>query len=154
MEQIKSAIEKYCRYQERCHKEVKNKLFSLGCRGTDADEIIADLITQNLLNEERYAVAIARGKFRMKGWGRQKIMQTLKRNNISDWCIHKAMAEIEEEIYYDTLAGLIKKKAVLLAAEKNRFVLRGKLYRYMVQKGYEPDEVNKAIKQYLDGQKQ
>src|SRR5690606_5982087 len=106
----RSSIYHYCQYQERCHAEVRNKLYELGCRTPEVEELIAELIEKDLLNEERYARAIARGKFRMKQWGRQKILQQLKLNKISEYCIKKAMTEIDEDEYMQVLQKLAERK--------------------------------------------
>src|SRR5690606_17889250 len=93
----KQAIEKmehYCAYQERSQQEVRDKLYSLGLRSADIEEIIADLIQNNFLNEERFAAAYAQGKFRMKSWGKLKIKQGLKLKRVSDKLIVKALNQI------------------------------------------------------------
>lgn len=146
------ALEKlkhYCAYQDRCHAEVKQKLKQLGVWGNDADEIIATLITENYLNEERYACSFARGKFRMKQWGRKKIVSALKSKNISAYCIKKAMKEIEEDEYKQTLKHLAKQKYLSL---KNEQYLRRKYktLQYLINKGYEPDLVWEALKEIKD----
>ena len=89
----------YCAYQERCHEEVREKLSEWGIYGEDAGNILLQLIGQNYLNEERFAKAFAGGKFRTKRWGRIKITLELKARKVSDYCIHDAMKEIDEELY-------------------------------------------------------
>ncbi|MBK8342084.1 MAG: RecX family transcriptional regulator [Bacteroidetes bacterium] len=98
----------YCAYQERCHEEVRTKLLSLKIYGEGLEAIINKLIEDDFLNEERFAKAYAGGKFRMKKWGRGKIVQGLKLRKISDYCIKKAMLEIDESDYQKTLAALVK----------------------------------------------
>ena len=90
-------LQSYCAYQERCHNEVMTKLRDLGVYGDKADEIVAQLITDNFLNEERFAVSYARGKFRIKRWGKIRIRQELKLRQIPEYSIKKAMAEIDAE---------------------------------------------------------
>lgn len=102
-------LRKYCAYQERCHKEVRSKLLSLKVYGDELEEVISCLISENFLNEERFARSYARGKFRMKQWGRIKIKQELKKRYISDYCIKKAMSEIDEKEYSATLQRLMEK---------------------------------------------
>jgi regulatory protein len=80
-------IVNYCSYQERSHTEVREKLFSFGLYKEQVEELITYLIGENYLNEERYAIAFAGGKFRMKGWGRIKIRYALKQHRISEFCI-------------------------------------------------------------------
>lgn len=126
----------YCAYQERCHQEVRSKLITLEIYGDDLEEIIAELITENFLNEERFAKAYAGGKFRVKKWGKVRIRQELKKRKISDYCIKKAMQEIDEEGYEAGLYTLIEKKRKT-EKEKNEFILKGKLAKYAISKGFE-----------------
>lgn len=136
-----AAITHYCQYQERCQKEVRNKLYELGSYKEEVEELVAKMVELGLVNEERYARAIARGKFRMKQWGKQKIVQALKFDQISDYCIKKALTEIDEDEYEATLKKLLDKKWGELKGEKNIFIKKKKAYNYMVQKGYETKQV-------------
>ncbi len=146
---VKDSITRYCQYQLRCHKEVRNKLYELGCTTPEVEEQIIDLIQTGLLNEENYARAIARGKFRMKQWGRRKIVEQLKFQQISDYCIKKALTEIDEEEYIETLKTLAEKKLKELKSEKNIFTRKQKIYRYLVQKGYESELAGETINEIL-----
>ncbi len=139
--QTKAAITRYCEYQERCHSEVRNKLYELGCTTSEVEDGIAGLIEIDLLNEERFARSYARGKFRMKQWGREKIKQQLKLKKISDFCIKKGLSEIDAEEYDRILHKLMEKKLNELKSERSELVLKLKIYRYIVQKGYERDIV-------------
>lgn len=141
----KSAIYHYCNYQDRCHAEVRNKLYELGCTTPEVEELIANLIEAGLLNEERYARSYARGKFRTLKWGRTKIIQQLKLHKISDYCIRKGMSEIDADEYDNVLTKLAEKKWQELRSEKNIFARRKKVYRYLLQKGYEADMVQAVI---------
>lgn len=143
------AAYRYCQYQERSHKEVRNKLYELGCKTAEVETIISELIEKDLLNEERYARAIARGKFRMKQWGRQKIVQALKLQQVSDYCIKKAMKEIDGNEYEQTLKKLAEKKWHELRAERKSLMKRAKVYRYLLQKGYETDMINDVLKEII-----
>ena len=93
-EQALQKLKHYCTYQERSHYEVKQKLYELGVRTNDHDEIIASLIDEDYLNEERFAIQFAGGKFRMKQWGKKKILYALREKKVSDYSIKKALAEI------------------------------------------------------------
>ena len=138
-------LQKYCVYQDRCHSEVTSKLFDLGIYGEAQDEIIYDLITENFLNEERYARSYARGKFRMKKWGRQKITRNLKMKKISAYCIRKAMTEIDPVEYEEVLDELILKK--MGAKEDWDYQLFQKTGKYALSRGYESDLVWRKISQ-------
>ncbi|RYE24368.1 MAG: RecX family transcriptional regulator [Sphingobacteriales bacterium] len=132
-----AAIVHYCQYQERCHKEVRNKLYELGCYREEVEELLSKVIEQGLLNEERYARAIARGKFKMLHWGKVKIVQALKFDQVSDYCIKKALTEIDENEYEATGRRLLEKKWAELRGEKNIFIKKKKAYNYLLQKGYD-----------------
>jgi regulatory protein len=146
-EQVLSKIKHYCAYQERSHAEVRNKLYSFGLHRKEVEEIIADLIGENFLNEERFAVNFAGGKFRIKSWGKNKIKQSLKLKQVSDYCIKKALKEIDEADYLKTFKRLAEQKMKLLHSEKNILVKKRKLQNFLLQKGYEIsfiiEEVNK-----------
>ncbi|MDZ4758284.1 MAG: regulatory protein RecX [Bacteroidota bacterium] len=140
---------RYCSYQERCHSEVRNKLYELGARGLDLDNIIVRLIEENFLNEERFAIAYAGGKFRQKQWGRVKITLELKARKISVYCIQKAMKEVPEDDYVQTLDNIIFKKNNLLK-EKNPLTKKMKLVAYGISRGYEQDLVWSAVNRMVD----
>ena len=139
--ELKAAILHYCKYQERCHSEVRNKLYELGCNTPEVEQTIAGLVETGVLNEERFARAFAGGKFRMKQWGREKIKQQLKLRKISDYCIKKAMTEISPEEYEITLNKISSKKIEEIKKDRSILSRKSKLYRYLVQKGYERDIV-------------
>ena len=98
-ENIYKKISLYCSYQERSHKEVLLKISKSNISKNETDKIIAKLIKENFLNETRYAIAYARGKFRIKNWGKIKIINKLKQQNISPWNINKAIDDIDEDEY-------------------------------------------------------
>lgn len=130
-------LRNYCVYQERCHKEVYAKLVELGIYGDDLGNIITELIADNYLNEERYAIAFAGGRFRVKKWGKNRIVQELKQNNISAYCIKKAIeTQLPFEDYMQTLREVLEKKDGLLH-ESNFSKRKNKLAQYAVSKGFE-----------------
>lgn len=144
--QAKQSIKHFCAYQERCHSEVKEKLFSSGLNAREVDEIISELISEDYLNEERFAKAFARGKFRMKHWGRIKIRYELKKRQVSEYCIKKGMLEIDGDEYDKTLTRLFEEKEKTLAREKNIFIKKRKMMDYLTQKGYERDLIMELYK--------
>lgn len=137
----------FCAYQERTHKEVRDRLRKWGVWGTEADEIIAELIVGNYLNEERFAKAYAGGKYRMKHWGRLKIKQELKLRGVSDYSIGAGMKEIADEDYKKGLTSLlVKKYQQLQKTEADARVIEMKLIRFALGKGYEMDLVREVVK--------
>lgn len=136
----------YCAYQERCHLEVKQKAYSLGLKKTEVEELTSKLIEKDLLNEMRFAAGYAGGKFRMKKWGRIKIIRGLKQRQVSDYCIRKALEEIPDDEYRKTAYKLAKTKWVSVkGAGTNHFIKMSKTKNYMLQKGYEPRTINELI---------
>jgi regulatory protein len=132
----------YCAYQERSHSEVKEKLYSFGLYKKEVEELISNLIEENFLNEERFAIQFAGGKFRIKQWGRVKIKYALKQKQVSEYCIKKALASIPESDYNRTLEKLFEQKLKTLRSEKNIFSKKRKLQDHLVQKGFEHGLVN------------
>lgn len=139
-------LKHYCAYQERCHQEVKEKLYSLGLHRADVDEIISQLIEENYLNEERFAIQYAGSKFRMKHWGKVKIRYSLKQKQVSDYCIRKALIQIDQSSYLSTLEKLAEQKRASLTDESNVFFKMRKMQDYLLQKGYEADLVKQFIR--------
>jgi regulatory protein len=143
-EQALQKLKHYCAYQERCHSEVKEKLYSLGVWKRDHDEIIAALIEENYLNEERFAIAYAGGKWRIKQWGRVRIKYELMQKQISEYCIRKAMKQIEEDEYMAVLRKLAEEKYSALKGEQY-MVRKKKTIDYLVHKGFEHALISKAL---------
>jgi len=138
----------YCAYQERSHQEVKAKLYDLGMHSNDVEEIITHLITEGYLNEERFAKAFAGGKFRVKSWGRIKIIQGLEAKGLTKNCINSGLKEIDDSDYLKTLEALIRRKSDQID-EVNQFVKRDKLSKYVIQKGFEPELAWRLVKEIV-----
>ncbi|MGC4232263.1 MAG: regulatory protein RecX [Niabella sp.] len=141
-EQALQKLRQYCAYSERCHSDVVSKLYGLGIWKKDHDEIIATLIEENYLNEERFAKAFAGGHFRSKKWGRNKIKAALKLKDISSYCIKKGMQEIDEDDYNAALEKLFLDKWQSLKGTQNRFARMKKTTDFLLQKGYEAHLIN------------
>jgi len=144
-EEALQKAKQYCAYQERCHQEVKEKLYSYGLYKKDVEELLSELINDNYLNEERFAIQYAGGKFRIKQWGRVKIKYALKQKQVSEYCIRKAMKGIDETDYNRTAQKLFDQKLKLLRSEKNIYTKKKKLQDHLLQKGFETDLIRKLI---------
>ncbi len=96
IEAAQAAIQRYCAFQERCQSEVEERLRSMGVLPEAQAELVADLMANGFLNEERFARAFARGKFRIKGWGPRKIAQGLQAKRVSSACINLGLSELDE----------------------------------------------------------
>ncbi|HLO45430.1 MAG TPA: regulatory protein RecX [Leadbetterella sp.] len=136
----------YCVYQERTQVEVRKRLQEWKIWGDEAEEIIAYLITENYLNEERFAKAFAGGKFRVKKWGRLKIKAELKARKMSKYVLESAMKEIPNDDYFTTATLLIEKKMNDLKTEINPLKRKQKILNYMISKGYESNIVLEIMK--------
>jgi regulatory protein len=146
--EAKAKLEALCAYQERCQFEIDQKLISWGFYQEERNQLIADLISNRFIDEERFASAYVSGKFRIKRWGRIKIKTSLFQKHISKFSIEKALNEIDKEEYYQTLQTLAIKKLKDLMKEKDSWAKRAKLMRFLQSKGYENDlimDVTEAV---------
>lgn len=140
-EAVQKKIMSWCAYQERSQYETRQKLYQYGLHSEEAEAILANLITENFINEERFAVAFAGGKFRIKYWGRNKIKAELKKHRISDYSVHKGLAAIDQADYEQVLLKVIEKKMKTLKhadTKKTRYVL----LNYLTSRGFEAELVN------------
>lgn len=135
--------QRYCAYQDRCHQEMRFKLVQWAVYGDDLENILAELVQEGFLDEERFARSFARGKFRMKQWGRLRIVGELKKRDISDYCIRAGLSEIEEDIYTATLRELLSRKKEQLDPGLTPFERRQLLIRHGLSKGYETELVQR-----------
>lgn len=141
LEEARSRMERYCAYQERCHKETVQKLREMRMIPDVIDIIVFHLIQHDFLNETRFAQSFARGKFRVKKWGRNRIISELKFRDISAFNIKIALKEIPENSYLSTFEELVKKRLLQLSAETNLPKKKKKLADYLLYRGWEPNLV-------------
>jgi regulatory protein len=150
LKQVYPKIANFCAYQERTHEEVRQRLAKFFVLPDDAEIVITQLIEDKYLNEHRYAQTYAGGKFRVKKWGKIRILNELKRKNLSEYSIRSAMKEIKETDYKETLQRLAEKKLEVLGRkESNKLLLKKKLATYLIQKGYEPELVWEMVEAVL-----
>lgn len=143
--ELTKKAEQFCAYQERCHKDVVQKLYDLRANKEEIDQIIVHLIEHNFLNEERFARSFARGKHSIKKYGKVRIINELKFRNISAYNIKKAMEEISDEMYQNTFAEL-SDRAWHSIQEKNSLKKKKKFCDFLLRKGYESDLVYQVWK--------
>lgn len=129
-------LEHYCAYQERCHKEVRQKLESLSMIPEAIDVIVVHLLEHNFLNEERFAKTFVSGKFRIKAWGRRRLTFELKKKDIGKVNINQALAEIENEEYNEVFNALAEKRANSITGT-DKYKKRKKLIDYLLYRGWE-----------------
>jgi regulatory protein len=144
--EARAKIQKWCAYQERSHSETKRKLISYGLNDNEVDQLIAELIVEGFLNEERFAIAFAGGKFRILGWGKEKIKNALKQRNISDACIRRALQSLQDENYISRLRNVLEKKVSSLK-ETDTYRRSAKLYQFGISRGYEREIVMQIIRE-------
>ena len=138
----------FCAYQERTHKEVRSRLSELEVVGDESEAIIAWLIENNYLNEERFARIFAGSKFRQKKWGRIKIRQELRMRGVSDYCLKAGMSEIDGDDYIVTLQEIIEKKSRDIK-DSNKLVIKQKLVKFALSRGFENDLVFDVVGKFL-----
>jgi len=138
--QLLEMLRSYCAYQERCHSELKAKMERLKIPFYKQDDFIAALISENFLNEERFAKLYAVSKLRQKHWGRRRIAQALFEKRISDYCQNAAFKAIDETEYLEILQQTAEKKAAS-TTEADPWMRKNKLAEYLIRKGFEPELV-------------
>ncbi|WP_066225995.1 regulatory protein RecX [Formosa haliotis] len=144
VEEAKRALERYCVYQERCHKEVLDKLKSMHMIPDAIDVVIVHLLQHDFLNEERFAKAYVRGKFKYKNWGRNRLTAELKRRQISKFNIQTGLKELDDLDYYGTFDALAERKCELIK-ESNPYKKKKKLADYLLYRGWESPLVYEKV---------
>lgn len=148
VDEAQKKLENYCAYQERCHKEVRGKLREMRMIPEAVDKIMVHLIQNNYLNEERFAKAFVRGKFRIKKWGKNRLVRELKFRDISKFSIDTALKEIDADAYHQTLEELVQKR-IAQVKEKNSYKKKRKVADYLLYRGWESHLVYQKINEYM-----
>lgn len=143
-EQAQVKIARWCAYQERSQQEVRDKLYDYGLHKAQVELLLSSLITDGFLNEERFAIAFAGGKFRILGWGKVKIKLALKQKKVSDYCIRKAIQQIDDNAYLKKLNQVVQKRSKE-EKEKDPFKRKYKLAQYTISRGFESDLVADVV---------
>ena len=144
VDEIKRKLEQYCVYQDRCHKEVEQKMREYNLIPEAKEMILLSLLQDNFLNEERFAKSFARGKFRIKHWGKQRIVRELKFRDISSYNIKTALKEIDEQEYLKTIYSITEKRNEAIS-ETNIYKRKRKLIDFLMRKGYENELIYKTV---------
>ncbi|MEN8704045.1 MAG: regulatory protein RecX [Polaribacter sp.] len=149
VDEIKRKLEQYCVYQDRCHKEVEQKMRDYELIPEAKEIILLSLMQDNFLNEERFAKSFARGKFRIKSWGKQRITRELKFRDISAYNIKTALKEIDEQTYLKTIYSITEKRSTSIS-ETNNYKKKKKLIDFLMRKGFENELIFKTVNDVLD----
>jgi regulatory protein len=148
VQEIQQKIAQYCVYQDRCHKEVEEKIKSFDLIPEAREMILLNLMKDNFLNEERFAKSFARGKFRIKHWGKNRIVNELKMRDISAYNIKTALKEIDEKEYLKTIYTITEKRNTIIS-ETNHYKRKKKLIDFLLRKGFETDLIFKVVDEVL-----
>ena len=148
VDELQSKMEHYCVYQDRCHQEIERKMKEYQMIPEAKEKILLHLMRHDFLNEERFSKSFARGKFRIKHWGKQRIIRELKIKNISSYNIKTALKEIDEELYVETIEKIAASKKITIK-ESNLFKKKKKIYDYLYRKGYESSLILETIQKLL-----
>ena len=142
-------IKNYCALQDRCQWDVIQKLREWGLQQATKDHILEILITNKFIDEERFSTSFCRGKFRIKNWGKRKIINELKRKQISSICINTGLKEIDEKEYDLVLEKLFYQKERSIK-DKNQFIRKTKIANFLIQRGFENNLVWDKIRELSD----
>ncbi len=145
VEEAKRSLERYCAYQDRCHQEIERKLYQMGMIIEARELIFLHLMEHDFLNEERFSRSFARGKFRIKEWGRQRIERELKQRDISAYNIKAGLSEILQEEYEKTFWE-VSRKRFLSVDEPDVYKKRKKVADFLLRKGFESHKVYEVLK--------
>ena len=146
-DQVLDKMAKYCAYQERCVKEVRDKLKTFDIAEEDKTKILDYLLDNRFVNDERYAKAFVRGKVNQSGWGINKIRFHLIQKGIDKDIIDEALGQTDEEAYRQRLIEILKTKAKTIKAASD-FEKKRKLAAYAMQKGFEGSLVWEVVKEF------
>ena len=149
VDELQSKMEHYCVYQDRCHQEIEKKMNAYQMIPEAKEKILLHLMRYDFLNEERFSRSFARGKFRIKNWGKQRIIRELKIKNISSYNIKTALKEIDDELYIKTIEKIATLKNNTIK-ESNLFKKKKKIYDYLYRKGYESSLIQETIQKLLE----
>lgn len=144
-DQVLDKMAKYCAYQERCVKEVRDKLKTYEISQQGRDEILEYLLDNRFVNDERFAKSFVRGKINQSGWGLNKIRFHLMQKGIAKDIIDEALEQTDEETYRQRLIDILKTKSKTVKAETD-FEKKRKLAAYAMQKGFEGALVWEVVK--------
>ena len=148
LQEAQKKLEYYCAYQERCHFEVEQKLKEMKIIPSLQAVVISRLIEGNYLNESRFAQSFARGKFRIKKWGKQRVIRELKVRKISDYNIKLALKEISETDYQATFYNLFEKRKDTVS-NYSIPVQKKKILDFLVYRGWETQLIYAALNEDL-----
>lgn len=138
---------RYCAYQERCRQEITQKAYEWGLPNQQLEALMAELEREGFLNEKRFAETFARGKFRIKGWGKVKIAQALQYKEIDHRHIAYGLAQLDDADYWETLEKLTERFAESVV-EADPFIKKDKIAKKLLARGFESSLVWDILKSW------
>ena len=144
-DQVLDKMAKYCAYQERCVKDVRDKLKTFDLPQEEKTKILDYLLDNRFVNDERFAKSFVRGKVNQSGWGMNKIRFHLMQKGITKELIDEALGQTDEEVYRQRLIDILKTKAKTVKTA-NDFEKKRKLAAYAMQKGFEGNLIWEVLK--------
>ena len=149
LEEAKKKLENFCVYQDRCHHEVEKKLNEMHMIPEACEVIILHLMEHDFLNEERFTKSFSRGKFKIKKWGKQRIIRELKMRDISEYNIKNGLNEIDPDEYLETLKEIAIKKRDSIT-EKNPYKKSQKITNFLFYRGFENNLVYEVVREIVN----
>ncbi len=146
-DQVLDKMAKYCAYQERCVKDVRDKLKTFDIPEEEKAKILDYLLDNRFVNDERFVKSFVRGKINQNGWGMNKIRFHLMQKSIDKELIDEALEQTGEEVYRQRLIDILKAKSKTIKAETD-FEKKRKLAAYAMQKGFEGNLVWEVLKEF------
>lgn len=125
-----------CASREYCSNDIRLKLESWGLKNPDLESVLDTLIKENFINDNRFAAAFVKDRYRNNKWGRVKIAAHLRAKRVSSEIIESALTELDEESYRLDIKGILESHRKSVKA-KNQYDLKGKLLRFGLSRGYE-----------------
>ena len=144
--EIEFKLKQYCSYQDRCHNEVEKKLKTFDVISQVKEQIISNLISENYLNETRFCKSFVRGKFKIKNWGKRKIILELKSRKVSNYNLKEGLKEINEIDYLDKLENLFNKKLASLD-HLSLINKKKKILSFLLYRGWETNLIYEKLNQ-------
>lgn len=135
-----------CSRSETCTHDIQAKLKDWGLNEDDSIVVIAQLKEEKFIDDERFARAYIKDKFRLNHWGKQKIEYMLRAKKINQEILELAFEEIEDEGYANELLKLLSDKAKTIKA-KDQYDKRNKLMRFAMGRGFESGKIYAAFKE-------
>lgn len=133
-----------CAQAEHCQQEMRDKMRRWELDEMVQNRIIARLVKERYIDDERYARAFVKDKIRYNKWGRRKVQQALWQKRIDSEIQQRVLDEIDEKEYLDVLRPLLKQKRKSIRAASD-YELNQKLVRFALGRGFGFDIIRQCL---------